>query len=194
MMLESITRFVFGNLGNQLSTKKIADTMTSSGRKIDVKTVEKYIQALMDSFIVYQAKRYNVKGKQYLKTQDKYYVVDVGMRSMLLGSRSMDVGHILENVIYLELLRRGYDVYVGKVDTLEVDFVAMDQKRIVYFQVAETVRARETLQRELAPLQKIADHYPKFILTLDDDPEADYDGIRRVNALDWLVGTVEGTY
>ena len=192
MMLESITRFVFDNIGNQLSTKKIADTMTSSGRKIDVKTVEKYIQALMDSFIVYRAKRYNVKGKQYLKTQDRYYVVDVGMRSMLLGSRAMDVGHILENVIYLELLRRGYDVYVGKVDTLEVDFVAMEQKRIVYFQVAETVRTRETLRRELAPLQKITDHYPKFILTLDDDPEADHDGIRRINALDWLMGM--GTY
>ena len=194
MMLESITRFVFDNIGNQLSTKKIADTMTSSGRKIDVKTVEKYIQALMDSFIVYQAKRYNVKGKQYLKTQDKYYVVDVGMRAMLLGSRAMDVGHILENVVYLELLRRGYDVYVGKVDTLEVDFVAMDQKRIVYYQVAETVRASETLQRELAPLQKITDHYPKMILTLDEDPEADYDGIRRVNALDWLMGTVDGGF
>ena len=194
MMLESITRFVFDNIGNQLSTKKIADTLTSSGRKIDVKTVEKYIQALMDSFIVYQAKRYNVKGKQYLKTQDKYYVVDVGMRSMLLGSRAMDVGHILENVIYLELLRRGYDVYVGKVDTLEVDFVAMDQRGIVYYQVAETVRAKETLLRELAPLQKISDHYPKLILTLDDDPEADYDGIRRINALDWLMGIVEGTY
>ena len=194
MMLESITRFVFDNIGNQLSTKKIADTMTSSGRKIDVKTVEKYIQALMDSFIVYQAKRFNVKGKQYLKTQDKYYVVDVGMRSMLLGSRSMDVGHILENVIYLELLRRGYDVYVGKVDALKVDFVAMGQRGIVYYQVAETVRAKETLLREMTPLQKISDHYPKLILTLDDDPEADYDGIRRINALDWLMGTVEVTY
>ena len=170
-----------------MSTKKIADTMTSEGRKIDVKTVEKYISALMESFIIYQAKRYNVKGKQYLKTHEKYYVVDVGMRYMLLGSSSTDVGHILENVVYLELLRRGYDVYVGKVDDYEVDFVAMEQKKITYFQVAATVRDEATLNRELTPLQKISDHYPKIILTLDDDPEADYDGIRRINVLDWLV-------
>ena len=190
MMLESVARFVFDNIGSQLSTKKIADTMTSEGRKIDVKTVEKYLKALMESYIVYQAKRYNVKGRQYLKTLEKYYVVDIGLRYMLLGSRSTDVGHILENVIFLELLRRGYDVYVGKIDELEVDFVAMEAKKIIYFQVAATVRDQKTLQRELTPLQKITDHYPKFILTLDEDPEADYDGIRRVNALDWLIGTV----
>ncbi len=190
MMLESVARFVFDNIGSQLSTKKIADTMTSEGRKIDVKTVEKYLKALMESYIVYQAKRYSVKGRQYLKTLEKYYVVDIGLRYMLLGSRSTDVGHILENVIFLELLRRGYDVYVGKIDELEVDFVAMEAKKIIYFQVAATVRDQKTLQRELTPLQKITDHYPKFILTLDEDPEADYDGIRRVNALDWLIGTV----
>lgn len=190
MMLESVARFVFDNIGNQLSTKKIADTMTSDGRKIDTKTVEKYLRALMESFIVYQAKRYNIKGKQYLKTLEKYYVVDIGLRYMLLGSRSTDVGHILENVVYLELLRRGSDVYVGKLDELEVDFVAMDSKTIVYYQVAASVRDEKTLQRELAPLQKIADHYQKMILTLDEDPEADYEGIRRVNALDWLMGTV----
>ena len=191
MMLESVARFVFDNIGSPLSTKKIADTMTSSGRKIDVKTVEKYMDALMESFIVYQAKRYNVKGKQYLKTLEKYYVVDTGLRYLLLGSRATDVGHILENIVYLELLRRGYDVYVGKVDDLEVDFVAMDGKRITYFQVAATVRDENTLLRELASLQKINDHYPKIILTLDEDPEADYDGIRRVNVLDWLIGKVE---
>lgn len=165
--------------------------MTSSGRKIDVKTVEKYVDALMESFIVYQAKRYNIKGKQYLKTLEKYYVVDMGLRFMLLGSRSTDVGHMLENVIYLELLRRGYEVYVGKVDNLEVDFVAMDGKETRYYQVAATVRDQQTLQRELASLQKINDHYPKRILTLDEDPEADYDGIRRINALEWLVGRTE---
>lgn len=191
MMLESVTRFVFDNIGNQLSTKKIADTMTSDGRKIDVKTVEKYVRALMESFIVYQAKRYNIKGKQYLKTLEKYYAVDIGMRYMLLGSRSTDVGHILENVVYLELIRRGYDVYVGKIDELEVDFVAMEPKRIIYYQVAASVRDEKTLLRELAPLQKITDHYQKFILTLDEDPEADYEGIRRINALDWLIGKGE---
>lgn len=191
MMLESITRFVFDSIGSPLSTKKIADTMTSAGRKIDVKTVEKYLKALMDSFVIYQAKRYNIKGKQYLKTLEKYYVVDIGMRTMLLGSRAMDVGHVLENVIYLELLRRGYEVYVGKVDDLEVDFVAMDQKRTIYYQVAASVRDENTLRRELTPLQKIPDHYQKVILTLDEDPEADYDGIRRINALDWLVGLTD---
>lgn len=191
MMLESVTRFVFGNIGSPLSTKKIADTMTSNGRKIDVKTVEKYLRALMESFIIYQAKRYNVKGKQYLKTLEKYYVVDIGMRYMLLGSRSTDVGHILENVVYLELLRRGYEVYVGKIDDLEVDFVTMEPKKTVYYQVAASVRDETTLKRELAPLQKITDHYPKLILTLDEDPEADYDGIRRINVLDWLVGINE---
>ena len=191
MMLESVTRFVFDNIGSQLSTKKIADTMTSEGRKIDVKTVEKYLKALTESYIVYQAKRYNIKGRQYLKTLEKYYVVDIGLRAMLLGSRSVDVGHILENVVYLELLRRGSDIYVGKVDDVEVDFVAMEQKRIVYYQVAATVRDEKTLKRELMPLQKIPDHYPKFILTLDEDPEADYDGIRRINVLDWLIGAIE---
>lgn len=191
MMLESVARFIFDNIGSPLSTKKIADTMTSGGRKIDVRTVEKYVDALMESFIVYQAKRYNIRGKQYLKTLEKYYVVDMGLRYMLLGSRGTDVGHILENVIYLELLRRGQDVYVGKVDDLEVDFVAMDQKRITYYQVAASVRDENTLKRELASLQKINDHYPKVILTLDEDPEADYDGIRRINALEWLMGNIE---
>ena len=191
MMLESITSFVFDSIGSPLSTKKIADTMTSAGRKIDVKTVEKYLKALMSSFVIYQAKRYNIKGKQYLKTLEKYYVVDIGMRTMLLGSRAMDVGHVLENVVYLELLRRGYEVYVGKVDDLEVDFVAMDQKRTIYYQVAASVRDENTLRRELTPLQKIPDHYQKVILTLDEDPEADYDGIRRINALDWLVGLTD---
>ena len=191
MMLESVTRFVFDNIGSPLSTKKIADTMTSEGRKIDVKTVEKYLKALMESFIVYQAKRYNVKGKQYLKTLEKYYVVDIGLRYLLLGSRSTDVGHILENVVYLELLRRDNDVYVGKIDEAEVDFVAMKPNKTVYYQVAASVRDEKTLQRELAPLQKINDHYPKMILTLDEDPEADYNGIRRINVLDWLIGAIQ---
>lgn len=191
MMLKSVTRFIFDNIGNQLSTKKIADTMTSNGRKIDVKTLEKYLNALMESFIIYQAKRYNIKGKQYLKSLEKYYVVDIGLRYMLLGSSSIDVGHILENIIYLELLRRGYEVYIGKIDELEVDFVAISQKRKFYIQVAATVRDETTLKRELASLQKIHDHYPKIILTLDEDPEADYEGIRRINALNWLMNEQE---
>ncbi len=187
MMLRSVTEFVLDNIGNQLSTKKIADTMTSGGRKIDVRTVEKYVDALRESFIVYQAKRYDIKGKQYLKTLDKYYVVDIGLRHAILGSRSVDVGHILENIVYLDLLRRGYDVYVGKVSGLEVDFVAINEYGREYYQVAATVRDQETLRRELTPLQKISDNYPKYILTLDADPDADYEGIRRTNVLEWLI-------
>jgi len=191
MMLKSILKFVFDNIGSPLSSKKIADTMTSSGRKIDARTVEKYLEALSESYILYQAKRYNVKGKQYLKTLEKYYVVDIGFRFMLLGSKEMDAGHILENVVYLELLRRGYDVYVGKVDEFEVDFVAQNSKGTTYFQVALSVRDEKTLERELRPLQAIKDHYPKVILTMDDDPEVHYDGIRRINARDWLLGLAD---
>ena len=191
MMLKSVLRFVFDNIGNPLSSKKIADTMTSDGRKIDAKTVEKYLEALSESYIIYQAKRYNIKGKQYLKTLEKYYVVDIGLRYMLLGSRQMDAGHILENVVYLELLRRGYDVYVGKIDSFEVDFVAQNSKGTWYYQVALSVRDEKTLERELRPLMAIRDHYPKMILTLDDDPEAQYDGIRRINARDWLLGLTD---
>lgn len=188
MMLESVLRFAYDNIGNILSTKKIADTMTSDGRKIDTKTVEKYLNALMESYMLYQCKRYNIKGKQYLKTLDKYYAVDMGMRKVLLGSKAMDAGHILENIVYLELLRRGYDVYIGKVDDLEVDFVAMDDKGMTYYQVSATVRDEKTLMRELASLQSINDNYPKILLTLDDDPEMEYAGIRKINALDWLLG------
>lgn len=188
VMLESVLRFAYDNIGNILSTKKIADTMTSDGRKIDTKTVEKYLNALMESYMLYQCKRYNIKGRQYLKTLDKYYAVDMGMRKVLLGSKAMDAGHILENIVYLELLRRGYDVYIGKVDDLEVDFVAMDDKGMTYYQVSATVRDEKTLKRELASLQSINDHYPKILLTLDDDPEMEYAGIRKINALDWLLG------
>lgn len=188
MMLESVLRFAYDNIGNILSTKKIADTMTSDGRKIDTKTVEKYLNALMESYMLYQCKRYNIKGRQYLKILDKYYAVDMGMRKVLLGSKAMDAGHILENIVYLELLRRGYDVYIGKVDDLEVDFVAMDDKGMTYYQVSATVRDEKTLKRELASLQSINDHYPKILLTLDDDPEMEYAGIRKINALDWLLG------
>lgn len=187
MMLESVTRFLFSSAGSPVSTKKIADTMTSAGRKTDVKTIERYLDGLMESYIVYQAKRFNIRGKQYLKTLEKYYAVDTGLRYLLLGSSGTDVGHILENIVYLELLRRGFSVYVGKLDELEVDFVAKEQKGLQYIQVAASVRDEKTLQREITSLQRISDNYPKLILTLDDDPEADYDGIRRMNALEWLL-------
>ena len=190
-MLKSILKFIFDNIGNPLSSKKIADTMTSSGRRIDTRTVEKYLNALTESYIIYQAKRYNIKGKQYLKTLEKYYVVDIGLRLMLFGSKQIDAGLILENIVYLELLRRGYDVYVGKVDEFEVDFVAQNGKGTTYFQVALSVRDEKTLERELRSLRAIKDHYPKILLTMDDDPEVHYDGIRRINARDWLLGLEE---
>lgn len=192
MMLESVVRFLADNIGNPLSTKKISDTMTSNGRSINVRTVESYISAFMESYIVYQAKRYDIKGKQYLKTMEKYYFVDMGLRSVMLGSRgSTDVGHILENVVYLELIRRGYEVYIGKMESMEVDFVAKDTEGIKYIQVSASVREKSTLERELRPLQKIADNYPKCIMTLDVDPTADYEGIRRINALDYLMRRVD---
>ena len=188
MMLQSVLKFIFDNIGNPLSTKKIADTMSSDGRKIDSKTIEKYLTALKESYIIYQAKRYDIKGKQYLKTLDKYYVIDIGLRYMLLGKRGMDAGHILENVVYLELLRRDYDVYIGKADSFEVDFVAQNQDGNHYYQVALTVRDEAALAREIRPLQMLQDDYPKVILTLDDDPSRDIEGIKIINARDWLLG------
>ena len=192
MMLESVFRFVADNIDSQLSTKKISDTMTSEGRKINVRTVESYLNAFVESYIIYQAKRYDVKGRQYLKTLEKYYIVDVGLRNAMLGNTgSEDVGHILENVIYLELIRRGYDVYIGKVDNLEVDFVAKKGIDILYIQVAATVREASTLERELRVLKKIKDNNPKYILTLDIDPVANYEGIKKINALDYLMRNSE---
>ena len=188
MMLESVIRFTADNIGNILSTKRIADLMTAEGRKIDQKTVERYLSALCETFFVYEAKRYNIKGKQLLKTLGKYYLVDIGMRRMLLGSRSFDAGRILENIVYLELMRRQKKVYIGKSDNLEVDFVTIDENNTTYYQVAATVRDETTLKRELKSLQLIDDQYPKYILTLDDDPTADYNGIKRINVLKWLVG------
>ena len=186
-VLKSVTQFLFDNIGSELSSKKIADTLTSHGRKSDSKTIEKYVTSLEESFIVYRANRYNIKGKEYLKSLEKYYVADIGLRNFMLGKKSIDVGHILENIIYLELIRRGYSVYIGKIDDMEIDFVAQNSQGNTYIQVAASVRDENTLKRELRSLQSVKDNYPKMILTLDDDPEADYDGILRKNALDWLM-------
>lgn len=188
-MLQSVVRFLFDNIGNLCSTKKISDTMTSAGRKIAVHTVESYLSALTDSFIFYRASRYDVKGKQYLKTGDKYYSADIGLRYNALGSKKADDGHILENVIYLELLRRGYQVYIGKVGASEVDFIAMGDEGEEYYQVAYTVIDADgtTLERELAPLNAINDHNPKYLLTMDYGPLVSHNGIKQINALDWLL-------
>ncbi len=185
-MLESIIKFMLDNIGNISSPKKISDTMTSYGRKISPQTVENYLSALVNSFILYHVGRYDVKGKQHLKSGEKYYVVDIGLRYFLLGSKKTDWGHILENIVYLELLRRGYEIYVGKIGTLEIDFVAIKDGNIKYYQVAQTVNNEETLVRELKPLDSIKDHNPKFLLTLDEFPMTSHKGIKQINAIDWL--------
>ena len=187
-ILKSIASFMFSSVGSVLSVKKIADTLTSNGRSISVHTVESYLDSLASSFIFNKVSRYDIKGKQYLQSGDKYYATDVTMRYALLGRKNIDLGHILENIVYLELIRRNYKVYIGKTGDKEVDFVAENSKGTTYFQVAYTVRDEKTLERELSALESINDHYPKFILTMDQDPEVDYNGIRRINVLDWLLG------
>ena len=188
MLLESVLKFIFDSIGSPISTKKISDTLTSKGMSTSNHTVEKYITAFVESFLIYKAERFDVKGKNLLARDYKYYVVDQGLRSYLLGKKAdSDMGHILENIVYLELLRRSYRVYVGKVDDLEVDFVAESRDGLKYFQVALTVRDEKVLQRELRSLQKTGDHYPKYLLTLDMDLESDYDGITKINVVDWLL-------
>lgn len=187
MMLENVMAFLADNIGNTLSVKKIADTLTSMGRKVDVKTIEKYLSALCQSFILYPAKRYNIKGRQLLKTMEKYYLVDVALRNTLLGAKSTDWGHILENVVFLELLRRNNNVYIGKTDALEIDFITVNMQNVAYYQVAATVRDQATLERELQPLKAVKDNFPKTILTLDTDPVSYHDGIKQQNVLDWLL-------
>ena len=188
MLLESVLKFIFDSIGSPISTKKISDTLTSKGMSTSNHTVEKYITAFIESFLIYKAERFDVKGKNLLARDYKYYVVDQGLRSYLLGKKAdSDMGHILENIVYIELLRRGYRVYVGKVDDLEVDFVAESRDGLKYFQVALTVRDEKVLQRELRSLQKTGDHYPKYLLTLDMDLESDYDGITKINVVDWLL-------
>ena len=186
-MLRSITEFLFSSVGSTMSVKKIADTLNSNGRKISVHTVESYLEALTESYIFNRVSRYDIKGKQYLETGEKYYATDVTMRYALLGRKNLDVGHILENVVYLELIRKGYKVYIGKIGDNEVDFIAINKEGREYYQVSYTTRDERTLERELSSLQKISDHYPKFILTMDMDPVADYEGIKRINVLEWLV-------
>ena len=186
-MLRTVAKFMFDNIGNCLSIKKIADTLTSDGRSISVHTVENYLDALTECYMFNKVPRFDVKGKQYLQSGEKYYATDVTMRYAILGRRNLDVGRILENIVYLELIRRGYKVYIGKTGEKEIDFVAENKDGFTYFQVAYTTREQTTLERELAPLQEVKDHYPKYILTMDIDPIADFDGIKKVNVLDWLV-------
>ena len=188
MLLESVIKFVYDNIGNPISTKKISDTLISKGISTSNHTVENYLTSFLESFLIYKAERFDIKGKSLLARDYKYYAVDTGLRSYLLGKKSnSDMGHILENVVYLELLRRGYKVYVGKVDEYEVDFVAENRDGIKYYQVALSVRDESVLKRELRSLEKTGDHYPKYLLTLDVDLETDYNGIIKKNVTDWLL-------
>ena len=188
MRLESVVKYTFDNIGNLTSLSKIANTLTSMGRKTDAKTIEKYIRGLADSLLVYEVSRYNIKGKEFLSTLSKYYVTDLGLRQMILGNRNIDMGHILENIIYLELIRRKGNVYVGQFDKNEIDFVVINSNEIEYYQVALTVLNENTLKRELDAFKNIKDNYPKYLITLDDVMvNTDYDGIKVVNALEWLL-------
>ena len=186
-MLKDVIKFMFDNVGNLCSSTSIANTMTSNGRKISVPTVEKYLEALVESFVLYKVSRYDIKGKNYLTTGSKYYLSDIGLRYYLLGSKNMDEGHILENVVYLELLRRGYKIYIGKNDDTEVDFIAINEKGEEYYQVALTVKEEKTLERELKPLDNINDHNPKYLLTTDYTPYTSHNGIKQINVFDWLL-------
>ena len=186
-MLKDVIKFMFDNVGNLCSSTSIANTMTSNGRKISVPTVEKYLEALVESFVLYKVSRYDIKGKNYLTTGSKYYLSDIGLRYYLLGSKNTDDGHILENIVYLELLRRGYEVYIGKNDDNEVDFVAVNERGEEYYQVAYTVKEKKTLERELKPLNNINDHNPKFLLTTDYTPYTSHNGIKQINVFDWLL-------
>ncbi|MBQ9118509.1 MAG: ATP-binding protein [Lachnospiraceae bacterium] len=193
-MLESIIAYMFDNIGNLCSSTKIANTMTSAGRKISFHTVENYLNALVDSFILHRVDRIDMKGKQLLTTGFKYYLTDLGLRYYLLGTKQADEGHILENIVYLELLRRGYEVHIGKAERAEIDFYAVNEDGVEYYQVAYTVlgdgrdaNGRTTLERELAPLDAIRDHNPKYLLTMDFVPVVSHNGIRQINVLDWLL-------
>ena len=186
-MLKDVIKFMFDNVGNLCSSTSIANTMTSSGRKISVPTVEKYLEALVESFVLYKVQRYDIRGKNYLTTGSKYYLSDVGLRYYLLGSKFTDQGHILENVVYLELFRRGYEVYIGKNIDMEIDFVAVNDKGEEYYQVSYSVKEKETLERELNALDNISDHNQKYLLTTDYLPYTSYNGIKVINVFDWLL-------
>lgn len=186
--LDKVTKFIADNIGNIVSINKIANTLKSGGKSIDNKTVEKYLQGLVDALFLYKAPRFNIKGKQLLTNMPKYYIVDIGMRNILIRNKESDIGHIIENLAYLELMRRGYDVYVGDIDKGEVDFVAIKNNQTEYYQISATTLNPDTLARELVPLQSVQDNYPKYLLTLDElFGEANYNGIQKKNLIKWLL-------
>jgi predicted AAA+ superfamily ATPase len=185
--LKTVLRFMADNIANITSINGITKTMTRDGRETDNRAVEKYIDAFLDSFVLYKADRYDIKGKKLLKTMDKYYMVDMGLRYFLLGDKAEDSGRVLENIVYLELLRRGYTVNIGKFGDKEVDFIARKDNVVEYYQVAQSLLDEKTAQREFSAFEGIKDNYPKFILTRDY-ADSNQNGIKRINVLKWLMG------
>ena len=195
VLLRKIILFLADNIGSSISVSSIGNTLVNEGLLEDRKrkgspsahTVQAYVNALLESYFYYDIKRFDIKGKEYLRTLGKYYIVDIGLRNYLLGFRNRDSGHAIENVVYFELLRRGYDVAIGKVDNAEVDFIATKTDEKLYVQVTESMVSEEVRRRELAPLQKINDNYEKIVLSLDTGLDASYDGIKSLNLINWLI-------
>jgi predicted AAA+ superfamily ATPase len=185
---ENLIKYVFAHIGSELSPNNIAVALNADGQKVDNKTVENYISYLVSAFLLYRADRFDIKGKKQLATKEKYYLVDLGFRNVCLGKMKLqDRGHILENIVYLELLRRGYQVWVGKSNDKEVDFVAKaGDGSISYYQIAWTLEDTSTFQRELAALESIRNYYPKYVIT-HDMGEFIHNGIRQLNIVDWLL-------
>ena len=194
VLLRKIILFLADNIGSSISVSSIGNTLVNEGllddsrkNKPSAHTVQAYVNALLEAYFFYEIKRFDIKGKDYLRTLGKYYIVDIGLRNYLLGFRNRDSGHILENVVYFELLRRGYDVAIGKLGDSEIDFIASNANEKIYFQVTESMNSEAVRTRELAPLQKIKDNYEKIILSLDTGLEKEFDGIKSVNVIDWLL-------
>lgn len=194
-LLRKIILFLADNIGSSVSVSSIGNILVNEGLLEDGKrkgtpsahTVQAYVNALLESYFFYDIKRFDIKGKEYLRTLGKYYIVDIGLRNYLLGFRDRDSGHAIENVVYFELLRRGYDVAIGKVDNSEVDFIATKMDDKLYVQVTESMTSEDTRSRELAPLQKISDNYEKIVLSLDTGMDSSYEGIKSINLIDWLI-------
>lgn len=186
-LLKNISKFLAGSIGSPISVKSIADYLTSSGRKVSQNTVDDYVEALIEPYIFYPVERYDVLGKQLLKKNQKMYIVDLGLRRHLLARQTYDLGFSLENIIYFELLRRGYSVNIGKVGVTEIDFVVRKNDNVMYYQVTASMTEESTFEREMAPLKSIRDNYPKTVITLDRFTLGNYEGIEVVNAVDWLL-------
>ena len=186
-MMKRMSHYLMDNIGNISSSRNISNALTSDGTLTNHMTVGNYINYLCNAFVFYEAKRYDVKGKTYLQSLSKYYLADTGIRFAELGKRNMDWGRMLENIVFIELLRRGYDVYVGKLYQKEIDFVAMKGSEKIYIQVSDDISAETTFNREVEPLLKIRDAYPKLLLARTRNEETDYEGIRIVDIPRWLL-------